>query len=114
MIKYFLFFSLLVAGCSPTIKKNSTSEIVAGDNASEKIVQVEVTTLGGRQGSYSYFKITRDSIIIHFSLAIDSTQNYSINKTNNTADWEGFRNQINLDDFKKASDGESMLPVDGA
>lgn len=114
MIKYFLYFSLFMMGCTTSNKKDNTNNDLVAENKTEKIEQVEVTTAGGMQGSYANCKITKDSIIINFSLAVDSLKNYTVKRTNNQTDWENFIYQINLVDFKKATNGKSMLPVDGA
>ena len=114
MQKKIILFSMLIMSCNTTTIKNNTIEGDDPNNKTEKIEQVEITTAGGMQGGYAYCKINKDSIVVRYSISMDSTKNYSINQANNMGDWETFTSKINPGDFKKATEGESRLPVDGA
>lgn len=110
----FILLSLLIMSCNTTIPKNNTTDADDANHKTEKIEQVEITTAGGMQGGYAYCKINKDSVVVRYSVSMDSIKNYSINQANDMANWENFISKINPDDFKNATDGASRLPVDGA
>ena len=77
------------------------------------IQKIEVVTQGGQLGYYASCTITKDSVIHHSQMAVDTTQNTYTARTTNTAEWQLLEQSINLEEFKAAQNGESRMPVDG-
>lgn len=113
MLRNFIYSSLILLSCNSQNEKNSTITSDAANNESEQIERLEVISSGGMQGSYSSSILTKDSVYVTFSLAMDSLKNYSYQKENNETGWQSLINEIDIQDFKKAVNGESRLAFDG-
>jgi len=105
----FAFLSLLgfaLQSCGGNAQK-------ASENKNEEIKAITIISSGGQMGYSSFFKITKDSIKFSSYLAVDTTQNTTSNKRINPQDWNDIIAGIDLENFKNATNGHSVQPVDG-
>ncbi len=113
MVKNLLLFCAIFASCNTRIDKDNTKSLGKIKPETETIERIEIISAGGMQGFSSLGVFTKDSVAINFSLTMDLLKNYAYKKENTDAAWQNLIKGIDLQDFKKAVDGESNLAFDG-
>lgn len=113
MIRNLILCCALLASCNTRIDKDNTKSSGNIKPETENIERIEIISAGGMQGFSSLGVFTKDSVAINFSLTMDSLKNYAYKKENTDTAWQNLIKGIDLQDFKKAVDGESKLAFDG-
>ncbi len=113
MIRNLILSCALIASCNSRIDKDRTKSSEPINTETETIERIEIARGGGMQGFSSLGVFTKDSVAINFSLTMDSLKNYAYKKENTDAGWQNLIKEIDLQDFKKAVEGESQLAFDG-
>lgn len=111
-MKYLLLFLICsFVSCSKKAEPNST--LHNNQSTIEQIESIDISVFGGDMGSSMFFCITNDSLIYHFSLAVDSTKNVDSKKINTIHKLEEIFTIDNLKEFSQLKNGPSYQPVDG-
>lgn len=113
MNKLLLLSFLLLINCG---EKNLTATSPKENPESvqkENIKSIEIKSAGGQLGYVSHFILSNDSVVFQSDMtAVKNKKTESKNKTEDSESEKIFQN-IDIEDFKKAVENESKLPVDG-
>ena len=113
MNKLFLLSFLLLINCGEK-KPTATSPKEKPESLQkENIKSIEINSAGGQLGYVSHFKISKDSIIFQSDMTAIANKKTESKKGIENAESEKIFKNIDIEDFKKAIETESKLPVDG-
>lgn len=79
----------------------------------EEIQSVKMSSYGGMMGMTGDFIIRKDSTIYEHKLLRSPEKAVKKTKATSEEDWNDLINEIDLEAFKNAKNGESQLPIDG-
>ena len=112
MNKLFLLSFLLLINCGEKKPTANSPKEKFENLQKENIKSIEIKSAGGQLGYVSHFILSKDSVVFQSDMtAVKNKKTESKNKIEDSESEKIFQN-IDIEDFKKAVENESKLPVD--
>lgn len=109
-----LFLSiLLLISCSEKKQSRTSPKENIESEQKETIQSIEINSAGGQLGYVSTFRMTRDSIIFNSDMTAAPNKKTELRKPLKKGEAEKIFEDLDLNDFNRADEGQSKQPFDG-
>lgn len=113
MNKLLLLSFLLLINCGEKEPTATSPKEKPESVQKENIKSIEINSAGGQLGYVSHFIISKDSVIFQSDMTASENKKIESKRTIAPVEAEKIFKEIDIEDFKNATEGKSVQPVDG-